>query len=330
MYKGPSEAYEAYDFTIPFGAEIKAEYANADIWLYGEYNGNKGWFMYYNGSFGIYENTPKKPLVTAAKVEIKESIADNAKTIGTIPAGTSFNEYYDLDAWTWLYYVTYNGVTGYIDSEKTLDYVNGEYLDGKYIVGTDVDIYETADEKSKKVGTLEALKVFYFIGTVGNHDDYYYIECDDLKGYIPNDYENLYFISETDEYYDDLLEGKITYEEYLAIDEDEEIDDEYYEEEIEEEFEDEVEADDEENEDEKESSNQPKEDEVLIGPKEMVILCVGGATIVALTAIVVIILMNKKSKKNINRQDVKVDIPSEQNVIATEVKEEHIETEITK
>lgn len=329
MYKGPSEAYEAYDFTIPFEGEIEVEYKNADIWLYGEYNGTKGWFMYYEGSFGIYENNPKKPLVTAAKVEIKDSIADNAKTIGTIPAGTSFNEYYNLDAWTWLYYVTYNGVTGYINSELTLDYVNGEYLDGKYIVGTDVDIYETADEKSKKVGTLEALKVFYFIGTVGNHNDYYYIECDDLKGYIPNDYENLYFISETDEYYDDLLEGKITYIEYLELEEDEEIDDEYYEDDIEEEFEDEEEVDNDEADDEHESSNQSEEDEVLIGPKEIVILCVGGATIVALTAIVVIILMNKKSKKNINKEDIKVEVVSERNVIEPEVKEENIKIETT-
>lgn len=332
MYKGPSEAYESYDFTIPFGTEIKVEYRNMSIWLYGEYNGTKGWFMFYEGSFGIHEKSTKEPLLIAAKVDIKESLSSDAKTLGTIPALESLEEYYILDPWAWSYYVTYNGVTGYIDSEKTLDYVSEEYKTEKNIVGKDVTVYETAEENAKKVGTLKALKVFYIPGSVGNHSDYYYIECDDLKGFIPNDYEDLYFIPESDEYYYDLLEGKITYEEYLKIDEDEEIDDDY-EEELEDYYEDE-EIDEKETEeidkDEKKSDTSPADDKSSFGPKEMVILCVGGAVIVALTAIVTIILVNKKSKKNSKKEEKQPEIinnnvvENASEIAATQVAQEQV------
>ena len=316
MYKGPSKAYESYEFIIPYGTEIKVEYENASIWVYGEYNGTKGWIMSYNGTFGKYNSDTKKPLTIAASVEIKESLAMDAKTLATIPALETFDEYYSLDAWAWAYYVTYNGVTGYIDSEIVLRHSLEEYANEKNIVGVDLAVYETAEENSKKVGTIKALEVFYVKGYVGNHSDYYYVECDDLKGYISSYNDDLYFITESDEYYDDLISGKITYKEYLEIEED--TYDDYEDEEIDDDN-DEDKVDDKEK-DDKYSSKE----EADIGPKEIVILCVGSAVIIALTATVVIILMNKKSKKN--KEQVNVSILEQTDNKYQELEKNNIES----
>lgn len=305
MYKGPSEAYDKLDVVIPKDTVIETSYKGGDIWVYTEYKGTKGWVMFYDGGLGLHHKVTNDPIVAGLSIELKENNTGDAKTLATIPPHTEFTEYYELDDWAWAYIVTYNGLTGYADNCSFRHKYSEEFSNKKIIVGKDFKVYDIADDTNGKVvGTLKALKEFYAKGYVGNHGEFEYIECGDLKGYIQvgEDYD---YISDDDKYYNDVLTGKMTFDEYLDIIYNDEDDTD----------ENEPTTDDEEQDDNEEQDNQESDtNEVVtdeetkkednkksnkLSSRELVLLCVIVALVIALTAIITIVLVNKKKNNKV-------------------------------
>lgn len=118
VYSSPAKGFKVVG-TIPKGVEIELTHSSGDSWYYVEYKNIKGWVDYYNGTLGEYHDVEFE-ILTERKIYSEISFAfsdDDANIVGTIPANTKIKGYYSLDQWSrYKYYVEYDGIKGYIDS----------------------------------------------------------------------------------------------------------------------------------------------------------------------------------------------------------------------
>lgn len=312
MYKGPSKAYSTIEGKIPYMTELRITYNNGDIWAYTEYNGNKGWVCVYGGDLGNYYKTSSPSLITASSIGLYDSPdvfgEGESNLLVTIPAGEKFFEYYALDEWTWDYYVEYNGHKGYVSTEYVMTFSDVLYQIKENIATSSTKIYASVDDDAKVIGTLKPMEEFYILGSVGRKSDYLYIEYNNLKGYISyfgeEEEDGFYIISDDDEYFYDLVNGEMTLDEYESLDDDDYEDNEDPDIEDDPSIEEDEEQDTDEDKevepgigtDDKTSTNNStkKEKGVKISSTDLVLLCVCGALVIALTAVVTIVLVNKK------------------------------------
>lgn len=279
MYKGPSSMYDVVT-TIPYGELLETIAASGDegiAWAYVSYKGKTGW-IYMLDSKAVYKSAPVR---FYKDVEIfNELYTDNQKVIGTIPAQQIVKEIYTISEWTNMagYYVEYNGIKGYIDDYSTvISEINQKKLD-KLEIKENTKLYKYPDEK--EIGKIDkklitSINGFYETEKMDEEiDDFVY------ETWLCIEYNNEYvWIKESSlektsqDKFDEYLENRSEEDDYIQ-----EI---------------EKENDKEEN----KTSSTEKKEKVNLGAKEIVVLCVGGAVISAMTAIVTIILMNKKNKK---------------------------------
>ncbi len=128
MYNAPSTSFTKID-TIPYGTELTYEYGaiknsqgiNGLMWAYVDYNGNKGWIYTLNRGLGsdddeIVAKIKGNNIVTIHDTKVYQSVGEDSKVLGTIPA----NKYIDTtkEALTFMsygwYYVEYDGIKGWI------------------------------------------------------------------------------------------------------------------------------------------------------------------------------------------------------------------------
>lgn len=278
MRKGPSVAYEKVGVTIPKGEKIKITIKHGEegtVWVYTSYNGKKGWVKYVDGGLGFL-NT-ERDIQYYKEIPVYEYV-DKKTKVGTIKPYEVIEKVYFVDAWTQMYYVEHDGVKGYIEYDYEINEVDHDYYKDVYFKKGS-SIRKEPKDGTKIVKKLEKDTLIEIIGsttverqTGENEIDvliWYYVEHAGVKGWILE-------TSMTKETQDRLFGD---YEdEYL---EDEDIE-----------------------EGEEEPKEQPtttakkvtKKNKKSTNPKEIVILCVGAAIIVAVTAIVTIILVNKKNK----------------------------------
>ena len=119
IYKGPAYIYPTTGTTIPKGKELTAymdkEYKNMSPWYYVSYDGTSGWICILNGSVGYEANIDK--IICPNTTNIYED-ANGKKAIKTIPANTIITDFMHVDSWSQSYYVTYNGVSGYVGDRQ--------------------------------------------------------------------------------------------------------------------------------------------------------------------------------------------------------------------
>lgn len=168
MYSGPSYKYKKIGQTIPAGSKVTVNFSDkSGVWSYAEYNAKKGWFYTYwydvnNQIARVIENDSDKKLITvrnitklykypndAATLDAKEKSKKNNDFIQvSIPAGTNLTAiyYYPILKEDGLFYINYNGVSGWVDSaEGVAIYSKGSVL---VLRPQDIKVY---DEKFKSV-----------------------------------------------------------------------------------------------------------------------------------------------------------------------------------
>ena len=145
IYEWPSKLEKVIG-KIPYGTTIECKMANNEgYWFYLTYNGVSGWIYAKDESTG--ELYTKLKLMTTWK---GASILDiNRNEIGKIPANTVINEYYlanNSHNWNRTYYLTYNGISGYID-------INGKYDDEVVVFDNKKFIYTVDYDNAILIGT---------------------------------------------------------------------------------------------------------------------------------------------------------------------------------
>ena len=154
MRSGPSTFYDKI-ITIPQYTVVTLKLHAGTYWYYTEYNGHSGWITGMHGYFG-YDG--KEVLVSDRELNIYDG---NGKTIGKIPPMTEITDYLVLATYypsEHGYYIIYNGIKGYIDSDVpgVIDgYDNIIYNkvepEGKIRLLKDIDIYNDYGNVIKKL-----------------------------------------------------------------------------------------------------------------------------------------------------------------------------------
>ncbi len=290
--------------------EDEDEYSFTD-WYMVTANGKTGWIapngddismsyidVHSDGTAYIFEDMPAYS--EAEKITDKPAFVVPADAeVLCIKSFSRYNHDNDTDNVTkdesW-YYIDFNGKTGWICNDKLIDTyadsrLSADIYDWKEIrYVTSANIYETYSNTSGIVGQISedtAVRRIYSY-SVGMEDEnpddgfgYDYVEYNGIKGWI--DKKNSH-----DEYgYARILENR---EEYSALSE----------EEFDVKFREQIDKLNEELTEpettEPESTETHKPEESTASPKTLIIGCVAGGAVLALTAFVVILLINKKKK----------------------------------
>lgn len=290
MKKGPSIMYNGIGKTIPVGAEVQITVEHGEespSWVYVTYNGNKGWISILNGAVGL-ESDDNEYIEFYKDIDVYENLNDESlKIIGSINGYEKIYDYYELDAWSFGYYIEHNGLKGYILNS----YIIYEYSEPyEFQFETEVAIRENPNKGAKvltRIPKMEMVKGFKFVETDDEPYWWYYVEYNGVSGWVPE--ENIYYGEEEPEIDPEgpaINPDRKTTTTKKA---------------------------------EKENIKKDNDNKKSFSATEVVILCVGTAFVVAATVIVTILLVNKKKK-------IKVEETSVENVLdekqVEEVKEE--------
>ena len=166
MYDGPSYAYNSKNIIIPKGTTLNSyrkdstnESGDLCPWVYVTYNGKSGWICELNGRIG-FESKYVCKLKTTYNTYIFKSLEERNKFIWkydhnkdfiaeTIPANTEIEKenFKEVDPWSESYYITYNGISGYVyEDDFSCSYY---YNVNDSINYENTNIYEFASTGSK-------------------------------------------------------------------------------------------------------------------------------------------------------------------------------------
>ena len=325
LYKGPSNAYEKMGVVIPRGTEI-VTYTEGDIgdnpWFYTTYEGNSGWVCELD-ALGKYVD---KEQIYASEITLMELVTgdDKPKELATIPGNTVIKNAIILDPWSQSYYANYNGQWGRLSTREELFKLSEIKI---YKTQSELKIYEEyinsyalenpseygIDKIPDVIGTIPAnteIAIQYedYIGEVAyvsyngvqgwvitpyiedtkyvettdlelpNFDNFTVIESpkipvEEVKENTDNKDENMFNNKETVESEDPVLGDLAVYEDIVKGD----------------------------------KSNKEDVITIEVTPEQIIAFGVVGAIVIALTCIVTIVLINKTSKKNSEKEEVKVE-----------------------
>ena len=201
MHKGPSEFYDKLNVKIPKGTTLKTRYAIGDYWYYVTYNETEGYISSEKNKIVVkYEDydaevfTTREITITSigqyfteSEEEYKQYEKEN-KTLGTIPANTKLTDLWSTD-YTRNYYLTYNGVTGFIPGSSSYETMYAHEVSGKLKPLNKMDVYKDIDFDdngkliSTKIGSIEPNREYEVsYSTSDPETDLYYITS--LKGWV--------------------------------------------------------------------------------------------------------------------------------------------------
>ena len=202
MHKGPSDFYDKAGVKIPKGTQLKTRYTIGSYWYYVTYNDVEGYISSENNTIvSKYDDYDGGELYTTTEVTItskgfrfanteeeEKKLANENKVLGTIPANTLIKDVWNTD-YTRNFYLTYNGITGFIPGSSSYDTLYARKTAGKIKPLNKMDVYEdiTYDDNgkltSKKIGTVEANREYEVsYSTSDPESDLYYITS--LKGWV--------------------------------------------------------------------------------------------------------------------------------------------------
>lgn len=198
LHIGPGNGYETLGVVIPKETKLTVyeatNYGTECPWFYTSYNGNSGWICFLNGTVG-FKSEYYDEFVTPGNMEIY-SKPHGDEVVAVIPGNTHFTEFLAVDQWSTSFYVTYNGVSGYISSWETATPIN---YDSDYEIHyNNCKIYEKAVSNSNVL--LENIPV----GTKITPE---YITDVRATGWLYGTYNGVsgwIFYSETEEYLNDI------------------------------------------------------------------------------------------------------------------------------
>lgn len=309
LRKGPSTLFGRIT-TIKQGEVVTLKYKTGTYWYYTEYKGNKGWITGQSSYFG-YEDD--RIIYSYKNIDIYD-IKNTDKKIGTIPKYTEVTDFLDLVYYHsdsldegGIYYVNYKGIKGVIREyipfkvngkvklEKDVKSSNGKTLTKGNIYDYTIQLCEEADYND----SLEDRCTFYIPsigGTIIINSD----------GYTTSDEK---YVKKTKGFIGEGLYGEaktigVTPSPNASGEPNN--------------VEPTVEP-------ENPNNNEPTNNESKEGFKlstEMIIICVMGAVILALTAYIIIKLANTNKKLAMVNEKLKKE---DNDKVDTTVKEEKIE-----
>ena len=324
-----------------YGYEVVANLTEGDIvkvlnnhsfapWYYVDYGEGKGWICQLYGTFGKEYD---EEIYIAIDTKLYEYGSDKTYRI---PANTIINSYYSLDEWSRGYYVTYKGISGKINYNNTA-YIK-DSNDKNIKITKETKLYEAASNTSKVLVESVPKDIVFKYDYIyyPNNEQYVKVNYKGIEGWILvrgyiEDGEDSDGITK----YKEIIHAKETNEKetiFEDIKEPGEIkpEDDVKEPEL-------IEPGEEEqtNPEDAQKPAEPEEFEIKdkITGKQIVILCVLGSIILALTVTVIIMLVNKnkKSKKVKNNSVIEpINEPKSEQAIDNNQVREIIEENQTK
>lgn len=196
LYKGPSKIYGKVDgeIMIPVGAKIKVSIRNEDeIWAYVTYEGVSGWIYYYKyddhspyqektSLLSVIDEEKEIPFITSKEIKITKNF-QTEEIITTIPnnlkTSAKFKYYYNPNPHTKYYYISWNGVEGWIQNEN-YQAIGYEIKNATLYSIKEIDIYQS-DFQTKTNHTIPAnteVDILYM------NNIWYYISYKGIEGYV--------------------------------------------------------------------------------------------------------------------------------------------------
>lgn len=290
IYAGPSILFDEVG-TIPNNTKLTYEYGavedeqgiNGTMWGYVEHDGKKGWIPTARmSSLSEFDNIvaleENGRIMTIEDTVIREYPYEAAKPLGIVPLETRIKYSYLADGlfpsegW---YYIEYNGTKGWIKSVATA-------INANITTNDKTKVYKSADTNSGLADfILPSGTTINSIYRYGYRSYYYYIEYEGKSGWV---YADAYCdadesVPSTCEYEKiDVLEKEATDPKLGEIEKNEEV--------------------------------KTEKKEVKKGifsdfnTKQILIICVSFAIVVALTALITIKLVNKKQKNKNSKKEI--------------------------
>lgn len=280
IHKGPANSFAQVGKVIPqntiliFNKQYGKGGDASPAWYYTEYQGNKGWVCILDGVIGFEKE--KGTYITPVEVEITKE----EKKIGTIPANTVIENYYNIDGWSQAIYVSYNGVDGLVDIKKLAS--SPVSYSVKVTTNKNIMLYQQADDNSKVLTSIPVNTTFDVKWEFGyGYLKWAYVTYNGKEGWIHvvNDYEDengtwRKEINATEELIYEQTEQED--DELISYLENEVIPSTYYKENI--------------------IEHNNTEEYVGLNGIQIVIICVIVALIITVTSSVTILLINKSKK----------------------------------
>lgn len=177
LRKGPATSYRKIA-TVPSKTILTIKYQAGTYWYYVEYDNKTGWVTAMNQYVGYEDN---KVLVNNKAVNIYDS---KERILGKIPANSEVNNYLKLvkfDENDPIYYVVYNGISGYIHDEM-YEKTNG---DGIIRLVNEVDIKDANGNPTKRLTKNQELTYTMMNG----ENNFYLNEKDSFVKLDKNDFQ---------------------------------------------------------------------------------------------------------------------------------------------
>lgn len=250
IYETSKETLDAEKYSIVRTLYCWTTGRYQDMYLYIEHNGQKGWIKdEYQNTFDvsiINQNNDLNLYIGEDEIQIYDDF-DLQNKSDKILSQDEFSIIFYKDNKR---YIEHNGKYGWVNG-LDLDDCLKVCVDCKLTLDDNEKIYSEMDKDSDELGELEEGSIldikFKPYGQEGKNNKWYYVEVDDVKGWI---YTKTDYVVSTEIVANNKLIEKL----------------------------------------EKEVPKNSLE------PNQIILICVGGAAVLAITAIVTIILINKKKK----------------------------------
>lgn len=191
--EGPAYAYEKTGVVIPKGEKLAGyrteKMGSAVPWFYVTYEGTSGWVCELNGVIGYEKDYEDQKLLTPRATKIYKE-ADYRKTVAVIPANTILTDFLEIDDWSQGYYVTYEGVSGYLSNgycAVNFPWLETEKKSFEYEVNyPEVKLYKEANTNSEALSENipEGTKLEYFYGEDIRFTGWIYTSYNNINGWV--------------------------------------------------------------------------------------------------------------------------------------------------
>ena len=295
--EGPAYGYEKTGVVIPKGEELTGyrteKMGSAVPWFFVTYEGTSGWVCELNGVIGYGKDYEDQKLLTPRATKIYKE-ADYRKAAAVIPANTIITDFLEIDDWSQGYYVTYEGVSGYLSNgycAVNFPWLETEKKSFEYEVNyPEVKLYKEANTNGEVL--IDNIPV-------GTKLEYFYGEDIRFTGWIYTSYNNVngwvYYIEDGSVYKDYLQYAN----DAILAQESEEIEEDVIEENEEVTENTVTERENEEtvmNEVATEEQKENKGSSTMVSATQIVIICAMFGVTIAVTSFVTIALVNRKKK----------------------------------
>lgn len=162
IYEWPASSYDVVG-SVPYKKVLQGYGCLAmQGWYYITYNGVNGFISEFDGALGTKSNVDDSFMTLWKNVPITNS---EGNEIGELPKNTIFKDFYYTDYLSRRIFITYNGISGYVDKENVAYDIQDDWMrdaknykvgyDGAVLIGIDNSITEIPKGKTVECTYME-------------------------------------------------------------------------------------------------------------------------------------------------------------------------------